>query len=90
MDRTAETVDPRGLIRESYRIEGITLEESRSIFLDWAISVPLGEDSSDHVRILIDRYAPDAPEHPMTRVLQEALEPAARTGRRGGARGRRG
>ena len=89
MDTSVETVDPRGLIRESYRIEGITLEECRSIFLDWAISVPLGEDSTDHVRALLAHYAADAADHPMTRVLQEALEPAARTGRRGGARARR-
>lgn len=89
MERSVETVDPRGLIRESYRIEGITLSECRSIFLDWAISVPLGEDSADHVRVLLDHYAPRAADHPMTRVLQEALRPASRTGRRGGARGRR-
>jgi hypothetical protein len=28
--------DPKGLVRESYRIEGITLGECRSIFVDWA------------------------------------------------------
>lgn len=89
MDQSAETADPRGLIRESYRIEGITLEECRSIFLDWAISVPVGEDSTDHVRALLGRYQADAPEHPMTVVLEEALKPADRTGRRGGARARR-
>ena len=34
--------DPKGLIREAYRIEGITLGECRSIFLDWALSLPDG------------------------------------------------
>ena len=87
-DKT-DIIDPRGLIRESYRIEGITIEECRSIFLDWAISVPVGEDSGAHVRALIDRYATDAPDHPMTEVLRDGLKPAARTGRRGGARARR-
>lgn len=89
MADTTDLADPRGLIRESYRIDGITLEECRSIFLDWAISVPLGEESTSHVEALLARYADDAPDHPMTRVLREALAPAARTGRRGGARGRR-
>lgn len=90
MSLSVETADPRGLIRESYRIEGITLEECRSIFLDWAISVPIGEDSTDHVRGLLAHYGAGAADHPMTQVLQEALEPAARTGRRGGAKARRG
>lgn len=90
MAESAKEIDPRGLILESYRIEGITLEECRSIFLDWAISVPVGDDSVAHVAVLIDRHAPHAPDHPMTLVLKEALQPAAQTGRRGGARGRRG
>ena len=29
-------VDPKGLIRESYRIEGITLPECKTIFFDWS------------------------------------------------------
>lgn len=90
MAEEADATDPRGLIRESYRIEGITLGECRSIFLDWAISVPAGDDSAVHVAQLISRYGAAAPDHPMTAVLKEALQPAARTGRRGGARGRRG
>ena len=81
--------DAKGLIRESYRIDGITTPECRSIFLDWAISVPVGVDSSEWVRTLLDHYQPDHPEHPMTQVLQEALEPSGRPTRRGGARGRR-
>ena len=89
MAETADTIDPRGLIRESYRIDGITLAECRSIFLDWAISVPVGEDSTAHVDALIARHGQGAPDHPMTLVLREALQPADRTGRRGGARGRR-
>ncbi len=28
--------DPKGLVRESYAIEGITAGECRSIFMDWA------------------------------------------------------
>ena len=33
-------LDPKGLIREAYRIEGITAAQCRSIFLDWALSLP--------------------------------------------------
>ena len=40
-----DPLDHKGLIREAYRIEGITLGECRSIFLDWALSTPDGADS---------------------------------------------
>jgi len=43
MERDAD--DPKGLIRESYRIEGIGMAECRSIFLDWALSLPDGADA---------------------------------------------
>jgi hypothetical protein len=89
MGKTEDKTDPRGLIRESYRIDGITPEECRSIFLDWAISVPVGEDSRAHVKVLLSRYGEGAPDHPMTQVLTEALLPVQRKGRRGGAKARR-
>ena len=89
MPRGIDDIDPKGLIRESYRIEGITEGECRSIFLDWAISVPEGADPQSQVRRLLEVYATDAPDHPMTGVLKDALAPPQRTGRRGGARGRR-
>lgn len=84
-----DPIDPKGLIRESFRIEGISLPECRTIFLDWAISVPVGQDSRAHVTQLLDRYRPANPDHPMTSVLQEALTPANQPKRRGGARARR-
>lgn len=84
-----DPIDPKGLIRESYRIDGITAEECRSIFLDWAISVPVGEDSLDHIRTLLDGYQPAHADHPMTLVLKEALTPVEAARRRGGARARR-
>ena len=80
--------DPKGLIRESYRIEGIGAPECRSIFLDWAISVPEGVEAAHWIGALLAEYRPANPDHPMTHVLEEALQPAARTGRRGGARAR--
>ncbi|MEL7299620.1 MAG: hypothetical protein AAFM92_04470 [Pseudomonadota bacterium] len=80
--------DPKGLIRESYRIDGITGGECRSIFLDWAISVPESADTLAQVRFLIETYAADAPGHPMTETLRAALEAPPVTGRRGGRKAR--
>ena len=70
--------DPKGLISEAYRIDGITLGECRSIFLDWALSL-------DDPRPVIERLLTGRPDdHPMTAVLREGLAQPARTGRRGG------
>lgn len=79
--------DPKGLIRESYRIEGITPGECRSIFMDWALSIPVGLSVPDAVPVLLSGY--DAPQdHPMTAVLREALAAPATPQRRGGRLGR--
>jgi hypothetical protein len=80
--------DPKGLVRESYRIEGITLGECRSIFLDWALSLPSGVPAADAARLLMGAYASAAPGHPMNAVLQEALAAPPQGGRRGGRAGR--
>jgi hypothetical protein len=76
--------DPKGLVRESYRIEGITYAECRSIFMDWALSIPVGGNTPDALRALIAHYALPAPDHPMSLVLNEALMPADAPRRRGG------
>lgn len=89
MARISDRLDPKGLIYESYRIDGIGEPECRSIFLDWAISVPDGEDSRDMIRQLLVRYGNDNSDHPMTGVLKAALGPQTGGVRRGGARGRR-
>ena len=82
--------DPKGLVRESYRIEGITPGECRSIFMDWALSIPVGRSVADAVRVLIATYALPQPEHPMSAVLQDALTQPAAPRRRGGRIGRQG
>ena len=75
--------DPKGLIREGYAIDGITDAECRSILVDWALSLPDGQDPVAALAALLDRYAPDAPEHPMTALLREGVAPPpARAGRR--------
>ncbi|NIY73103.1 hypothetical protein HCZ30_11750 [Marivivens donghaensis] len=79
-----DDIDPTGLIRESYRIDGITLEECRSIFFDWALKTPLGSDTNANVRGLLARYEGGNPHHPMTGVLKEALDQPTAPKRRGG------
>lgn len=83
-----EEADPKGLIRESYAIEGITDGECRSILLDWALSLPAGADTADPLRALIAHYGLPNPDHPMTTILTDALMPAAAPRRRGGRAGR--
>lgn len=74
--------DPKGLVRESYRIDGITLGECRSIFLDWALSLPVGADTTEPIHVLLEVYG--APDHPMTQVLNEGLGQVPNVRRRGG------
>lgn len=81
--------DPKGLIRESYRIPGITAAECRSIFVDWALSLPVGADTGAAMAALLARHG--AEDHPMTVVLREGLAGTATTPkRRGGRAGRTG
>lgn len=84
----ADALDPKGLIRESYQIEGITPGECRSIFLDWALSVDDNDDTRIRIEGLIARYGEENPGHPMTDVLREGLQAARVPKRRGGSRGR--
>lgn len=85
---TRDELDPTGLIRESYRIEGISAPECRSIFLDWALGVAQGTDIQGKIRQLLMKYAGDAPNHPMSTVLKEGLETPEKAKRRGGRKAR--
>lgn len=76
--------DPKGLIRESYAIEGITAGECRSIFLDWALSLAPGTDEAEAIRVLLSHYGPGREDHPMTPVLTAGLVAPDRPVRRGG------
>ena len=79
-----EEADPKGLVRESYRIEGITDGECRSILVDWALSLPVDAPLRDALRALIAQYGTDAPDHPMTAVMTEGLLAPEAPRRRGG------
>jgi hypothetical protein len=81
-------MDPKGLIYESYRIEGITEPECRSVFLDWALSLPVGQEVQGAIAEMVARYDGDHADHPMTRVLREGMVTAAPARRRGGWRSR--
>ena len=79
-----DAFDPKGLIAEAYKIDGITAAECRSIFLDWALN--LEGDSTSALNILLERHGQD--DHPMTQVLREGLSASAKPRRRGGWRSR--
>jgi hypothetical protein len=87
---TLAEADPKNLIRESYAIEGITLGECRSIFVDWALSLAVGADVNAALHVVIAHYAADAPAHPMTGVLRDGLAPPAAPRRKGGRAARVG
>lgn len=91
MTEARDPDDPKGLIRESYRIDGITASECRSILVDWALSLPTDSDQGAAAARLLAR--PRDAAHPMTALLTEAARlpppgPEGRGKRRGGRAGR--
>jgi hypothetical protein len=79
----ADPLDPKGLMRESFRIEGITEPECRSIFVDWALRLEASAPRAA-IEALLQRYADQPSDHPMLAVLREGLTDGPRAGRRGG------
>ena len=86
MDKGNLKIDPRGVIYESYRIDGIEAAECRSIFLDWALGLAEGADFQAALAELRDAYVADHPGHPMNDVIAEGLARQAVPGRRRGRR----
>lgn len=74
--------DPRGLLYEAYRIEGIGPSDCRTIFLDWALGLPAERAAEAAIEAALAAYAEDHPDHPMTAVLREGLHPPQRRRRR--------
>ena len=75
-----DDLDPRGLIREAYRME-LGPADCRSIFLDWA----LGLDAPADARAIASAPRPlraAHPDHPMTAVLREGIGAAPEARRR--------
>ena len=86
-DRQRDPDDPKGLIRESFKIEGIRAEECRSIFVDWALSLD-ADDTQAALARLIARHDDQPKDHPMLAVLREGMQAAPAARRRGGRRAR--
>lgn len=80
--------DPKGLIFDSFQIEGITPAQCRSIFLDWALSLPDGAETTATLKDLLAEYEDQYADHPMTKVMQDGLLTMAAPKRRGGWRSR--
>ena len=80
--------DPKGLISEAYKIDGITVIECRSIFLDWILGIPREQDMQILIEYKLAQYEKSAPDHPMTETLRKGLIKLASPKRRGGWRGR--
>lgn len=78
--------DPRGLIFEAYRIEGIGEAECRSILLDWSLEIVDTQPVGEALASLYATYRVSDPNHPMTALLAAGLEPAQLAGRRRGRR----
>lgn len=76
--------DPRGLIQEAYKINGIDASQCRSIFLDWALGANVVGDTRADVQALLVQYSDQPKDHPMTQTLLAALKTAAPPRRRGG------
>jgi len=76
-------IDPRGMIYESYNIQGISIEECRMIFLDWALEAAKIDMTNDLMNLLKE-YEYKNLSHPMTLVIKEGLKKVNNTGRRGG------
>jgi hypothetical protein len=78
--------DPKGLIFEAFRIDGITKSECRTIFLDWALSIPIESYQKSMIQVLLDRHGTDG--HPMIEDLNEGLASNFDPKQRGGLRSR--
>ena len=83
-----DPLDIKGLILEAYRIDGIVISECRSIFLDWALSLPDDQDVQGAITTMLERYQAENADHPMTQVLLEGRQKAETPRRRGGWRSR--
>lgn len=81
-----DALDPKGLIEEAYKIDGIAASECRSIFLDWALSYH--GVAQEGVAQLLVRHAHQPQDHPMTETLRAGQDAPAKPQRRGGRRAR--
>ena len=87
MTEDAKIHDPRNLIGDALAMEGLSVEEHRSIFFDWAFGLKEPESAAASAAALAAIYRTEATaDHPMIALLEQAARGAApargRTGRR--------
>lgn len=87
--KSRHPADPKGLVAEAFRIDGITPSECRTILLDWALSLPDGTTPRRAAAELLSLHEGRPADHPMMAILREATADPPAAGRRGGARARR-
>jgi len=88
MENNTQTDDPRGLIQDAFRMEGIRVEECRSIFLDWALEPRNARELRAASARLLERYESTHPSHPMTAILRQSLAEMPDQPKRRGGRAR--
>ena len=81
--------DPRGLLYEAYQIDGISLADCKTIFLDWALGLDYNIDQIKAVIAALEEYEEDNPKHPMTKVLREGIVIQGKSRKRLGGRSSR-
>lgn len=81
-----DALDHKALIREAYKIDGITAADCRAIFFDWALSLPDEANTQDTLHLLYERHAVGHEDHPMSVVLHEGMQNISVTGQRSGTR----
>ncbi len=86
MKRTSRW-DTRGLIADALAMEGLSVEENRAIFFDWAFGLAEPERAAEASRDLLALHrTPDNADHAIIALLEDAANGAAaargRTGRR--------
>ena len=88
LTNSAHEYDPKGLIRESFRIEGISVGECRSIFVDWSLSLPVEVNPKEAIAGLMELHKTEPDAHPMMEILRDGLLTPEIKGRRGGRKTR--
>jgi len=89
MSETAKRHDPRNLIGDALIMEGLSIEENRSIFFDWAFGLKQPEEAPAAAKALLELYRSEkTANHPMIALLEQASGGPAQS--RGRTRRRRG
>ena len=79
--KAANPHDPRGLIADALELEGLSIAEYRSIFLDWALGTEIDSDIRLLARELHAQYVVEHPDHPIVELLancRDELSPGYR------------